>query len=73
MSTAETSHTEQETIWRGNDQRKVWIDILLVTFAIVPVRNRGDEMGWQTAMYLSAERTMRKRELVIWLIEVVVK
>ena len=30
-------------------------------------------MGWQTAMYLSAERTMRKRELVIWLIEVVVK
>ena len=45
----------------------------LVTLAISPVRNLGDEIGWQTAMYLSAERTMRKRLLVIWLMEVVVK
>ena len=40
---------------------------------IVPVRNLGDEIGWQTAMYLSADKTMRKRLLVIWLMEVVVK
>ena len=33
----------------------------------------GLDMGWQTATYLSAESTMRKRELVIWLMEVVVK
>ena len=46
---------------------------LVVTLAISPVRNLGEEMGWQTAMYLSAESTMRKRELVIWLMEVVVK
>ena len=45
----------------------------LNTFAMSPVRNLGDEIGWQTAMYLSADKTMRKRLLVIWLMEVVVK
>ena len=31
------------------------------------------EIGWQTAMYLSADMTVRKMELVNWLMEVVVR
>ena len=38
--------------------------------AISPVLNLGEEIGWQTATYRSAERTIRKRELVIWLMQV---
>ena len=41
--------------------------------AMTGVRNLGLEMGWHTAMYRSADITVRKMLDVNWLIDVVVR
>jgi hypothetical protein len=41
--------------------------------AMMEVRYLGAEIGWQTAMYRSADNTVKKMELVNWLMEVVVR